>query len=54
MPTSAPRQNADRSFTDKVLGASATPDTGKPVNADAEVPRRKRPPRKPKKRRRLV
>lgn len=30
-------QNADRSFTDKLLATSATPDTGKPVNADAEV-----------------
>jgi hypothetical protein len=33
-------QNANRSFTDKVLGASATPDTGRPVNADAEVTKR--------------
>ena len=30
-------QNADRSFTDKLLNTAATPDTGKPVNADAEV-----------------
>jgi hypothetical protein len=30
-------QNADRSFTDRILSTSATPDTGKPVNADAEV-----------------
>src|SRR5581483_883667 len=30
-------QNADRSFTDKLLMTAATPDTGKPVNADAEV-----------------
>jgi hypothetical protein len=30
-------QNADRSFTDKLLLTAATPDTGKPVNADAEV-----------------
>jgi hypothetical protein len=30
-------QNADRSFTDRVLGAKATPDNGRPVNADAEV-----------------
>jgi Protein of unknown function (DUF3035) len=30
-------QNADRSFTDRILATSATPDTGKPVNADAEV-----------------
>src|SRR3954468_11026138 len=30
-------QNADRSFTDKLLATSATPDTGRAVNADAEV-----------------
>ncbi|HEX2759279.1 MAG TPA: DUF3035 domain-containing protein, partial [Rhizomicrobium sp.] len=30
-------QNADRSFTDKLLNAGATPDTGRAVNADAEV-----------------
>ena len=30
-------QNADRSFTDRLLATAATPDTGKPVNADAEV-----------------
>jgi hypothetical protein len=30
-------QNADRSFTDKLLATSATPDNGKPINADAEV-----------------
>jgi hypothetical protein len=30
-------QNADRSFTDRILSTSATPDNGKPVNADAEV-----------------
>ena len=30
-------QNADRSFTDRLLSSSATPDTGKPVNADAEI-----------------
>jgi hypothetical protein len=30
-------QNADRSFTDRLLATSATPDTGRPVNADAEV-----------------
>ena len=30
-------QNADRSFTDKLLSTAATPDTGRPVNADAEV-----------------
>ena len=33
-------QNANRSFTDRVLGASATPDNGKPVNGDAEVAKR--------------
>ena len=30
-------QNADRSFTDRILNTAATPNTGKPVNADAEV-----------------
>jgi hypothetical protein len=30
-------QNADRSFTDRVLNSPVTPDNGKPVNADAEV-----------------
>ena len=30
-------QNADKSFTDRVLSSSATPDTGKPVNGDLEV-----------------
>jgi hypothetical protein len=30
-------QNADKSFTDRILGAGATPDTGQPVNADAVV-----------------
>ncbi len=30
-------QNADRSFTDRILNSSATPDTGRPVNADAEI-----------------
>jgi hypothetical protein len=35
-------QNADRSFTDRVLGASASPETGKAVNADAEVNKGKR------------
>ena len=33
-------QNSNRSFTDRVLGASATPDTGKPVNADGEIGKR--------------
>lgn len=31
------RQNADRSFTDRILRANATRDTGEPVNADAAV-----------------
>jgi hypothetical protein len=30
-------QNADRSFTDRLLSTRATADTGKPVNADAEI-----------------
>lgn len=30
-------QNADRSFTDRLLNTASTPDTGRPVNADAEV-----------------
>jgi hypothetical protein len=30
-------QNADRSFTDRVLNTGATQDTGKAVNADAEI-----------------
>src|SRR6201996_8083902 len=30
-------QNADRSFTDRLLNSPSTPDNGKPVNADAEV-----------------
>ena len=30
-------QNADRSFTDRILSTSVTPDNGKAVNADAEV-----------------
>lgn len=33
-------QQADRSFTDRVLGTSATRNTGEAVNADAEVSRR--------------
>ncbi len=33
-------QAADRSFTDRVLGAAATPDTGQPVNPDHEIGRR--------------
>ena len=35
-------QNADRSFTDRVLMTAATPDTGKPVNADAEISKGKK------------
>ena len=30
-------QNADRSFTDRLLASPVSPDNGKPVNADAEV-----------------
>ena len=30
-------QNADRSFTDRILNTAATRDTGKPINGDAEV-----------------
>ena len=30
-------QNADRSFTDRLLATRATPDNGRPVNADAEI-----------------
>src|SRR4051812_5793699 len=30
-------QNADRSFTDRILSSKVTPDNGKPVNADAEI-----------------
>ena len=30
-------QNADRSFTDRILNSAATPDTGRPINADAEI-----------------
>jgi len=30
-------QNADRSFTDRILSTSVTPNDGKPVNADAEI-----------------
>jgi hypothetical protein len=30
-------QNADRSFTDRILQTSATRDNGNPVNADAAV-----------------
>jgi len=33
-------QGADQSFTDRLLGTRATPNTGQPVNADAEVERR--------------
>lgn len=33
-------QNANRSFTDRVLGTTATADNGVPVNADAEVRKR--------------
>ena len=35
-------QGADQSFTDRVLGTKASPNTGQPINADAEVERRNR------------
>ena len=35
-------QNADRSFTDRILSSAVTPDNGKPVNADAEVAKGKK------------
>ena|ERR1700722_9852405 len=36
-------QGADQSFTDRVLGAAPSPDTGQPVNADVETNKRGRP-----------
>ena len=42
-------QNADRSFTDRILATSATPDNGKPVNADAEIAKGKKTTTTPKK-----
>jgi hypothetical protein len=42
-------QNADRSFTDRLLASSATPDTGRPVNADAEIAKGTKTAVKPKK-----
>jgi len=42
-------QNADRSFTDRILSSAATPDTGKAVNADAEVAKGKKTSTTPKK-----
>jgi hypothetical protein len=33
-------QESNRSFTDKVLGAGPSPNTGQPINADAEVAKR--------------
>ena len=35
-------QNADRSFTDRLLSTSATPDNGKPVNGDVEIAKGKK------------
>ena len=35
-------QNADRSFTDRILAAPVSPNDGKPVNADAEVSKGKK------------
>ena len=42
-------QNADRSFTDRILSTRATPDNGKPVNADAEVNKGRKTTSTPKK-----
>ena len=42
-------QNADRSFTDRLLASSVTPDTGRPVNADAEIAKGSKAAVKPKK-----
>ena len=42
-------QNADRSFTDRLLSTAATPDTGRPVNADAEIAKGSKAAAKPKK-----
>ena len=42
-------QNADRSFTDRILSTPATADTGKPVNADAEVNKGRKTTTTPKK-----
>jgi hypothetical protein len=42
-------QNADRSFTDRILSSAVTPDTGKAVNADAEVAKGKKTSTTPKK-----
>src|SRR5258707_4762760 len=42
-------QNADRNFTDRLLSTAATPDTGRPVNADAEVAKGSKTATRPKK-----
>ncbi|HET7085194.1 MAG TPA: DUF3035 domain-containing protein [Rhizomicrobium sp.] len=42
-------QNADRSFTDRILGSPATADTGKPINADAEIAKGRKTTAAPKK-----
>ena len=42
-------QNADRSFTDRLLSTAATPDNGRPVNADAEIAKGSKAAAKPKK-----
>ena len=48
-------QNADRSFTDRVLSTAATPDTGKAVNADAEIAKgSKTTGRRPRKKKRAA
>ena len=42
-------QNADRSFTDRLLASAVTPDTGRPVNADAEIAKGSKTAVKPRK-----
>jgi hypothetical protein len=43
-------QNADRNFTDRLLSTAATTaDTGRPVNADAEVAKGSKTATRPKK-----
>jgi hypothetical protein len=42
-------QNADRSFTERLLATRATADNGKPVNADAEIAKGSKAAAKPKK-----
>ena len=47
LKTESKTQGADQSFTDKLLGAAPSPNTGQPINADAEVERRSRTAQKP-------